>query len=49
MLKSHMSNRVNILGTDYDITTTTSIKLSHKNLTSIPDSIILMVNLQRRS
>ena len=41
------SNSVNILGTDYDIATTTYIDLSDENLTSIPDSIILLVNLQR--
>ena len=40
------SNSVNILGTDYDIDTTTSINLSKRNLTSIPDCISLLVNLR---
>ena len=41
-----MSVSINILGTDYDIATTTAIYLSNRNLTSIPDSISLLVNLR---
>ena len=41
-----MSSVVNILGIDYDISITTHIDLSVKNLNYIPDSISLLINLQ---